>query len=74
MAKTWEYQAGDTVVYVPFGGGERTVKVTAREADIKNCKPGFVGETVGRVGWEPAAVWGYDEQIVKVIRSVQVRK
>jgi hypothetical protein len=70
MAKTWDYSAGDTVTYVPFGGGERRVKVTSREADVKGGMPGFVGELIGRKGWDPAAVWGYDEQIVKVSRSV----
>lgn len=61
-----EYSVGDTVQYRTFDDSIRTVKVTAREADIKNCKPGFIGETVNRQGWEPASVWGYDHQITSV--------
>lgn len=43
---TADYKVGDVVKYSPFGGGVRTVKVTSRESDIKNGRPGFLGELV----------------------------
>jgi hypothetical protein len=52
------YKVGDVIAYTPFGGGSRTVTVTAREADIKNGRPGFDG-----VAEHGGSVWGYDDQI-----------
>lgn len=57
-----DYEVGDTIVYSPFGGGERVVLVDEKEADIKNGRPGFGGTIVG----EGMGVWGYDSQIVRV--------
>jgi len=63
-----EYEVGDVIDYSPFDGGSRRVVVTAREADIKNGRPGFDGNEVGgstHEGW-----WGYDDQILRVVRRV----
>lgn len=71
-----QYEVGDTIRYSPFGGGIRSVKVTGKDADIKNCKPGFIGILTDSVSGAPVpsetepgtdqTVWGYDNQIVSV--------
>lgn len=55
------YKVGDRVGYSPFGGGIRLCRVTAREADVKNGRPGFVG-----YGADGMDYWGYDDQILFV--------
>jgi hypothetical protein len=70
MTNTIEYWTGDLVIYRPFGGGTRRVKITAKYDDIKNGRPGFDGVLVddaGALGGNDAlSVWGYDDQIVEV--------
>lgn len=65
-----EYRVGDVIEYGMFGGGSRIVKVTAREANIKNGRAGFDGDLVretGGSGLTPGnGVWGYDDQIIRV--------
>jgi hypothetical protein len=56
------YKEGDTITYIPFGGGYRTGIVTEKFDDIKNGLPGFDLEL--EVGGQ---VWGYDSQIIKVL-------
>ncbi len=66
-----EYEAGDVIVYRPFGGGLRRVRVEERLADVKRGRPGFDGVVVsGPEKGQP--VWGYDDQIVplRVIQRV----
>ena len=67
MAKL-DYEIGDTIVYMTFGGTFRKVVVTDKEDDIKNGRPGFGGTLVHRdpEGWND--VWGYDSQITSVTR------
>lgn len=60
-----DYKAGDTVVYNSFGGS-RTVVVTDKYEDVKNGRPGFDGYVVGDPSY---TVWGYDSQIVNVVRQ-----
>lgn len=64
------YSVGNTIKYQTFCIYHRVVRVTAKEDDIKNGKPGFDGvlissdnpsDTVG------SSVWGYDSQIVEVV-------
>ena len=65
-----DYEAGDVIVYRPFGGGLRRVRVEERLADVKKGRPGFDGVVVS--GPEKGqAVWGYDDQIVplQVLRT-----
>ncbi len=57
------YGIGDTVIYLPFCGPEREVKVQEKDEDIKNGRPGFAGQMP-----DGAAVWGYDSQVVAVRR------
>lgn len=58
-----EYEAGDVIVYRPFGGGLRRVRVSERLPDVKHGLPGFDGTVVsGAETW--LNVWGYDYQIM----------
>jgi hypothetical protein len=58
-----DYEAGDVIVYQPFGGGLRRVRVEQRLANVKRGRPGFDGVVVsGPEKGQP--VWGYDDQIV----------
>lgn len=63
-----DYDVGDIVVYVPFGGGTRRVLVDTKEPDIKNGRPGFAGSDLD-YGGDEAGVWGYDSQIISVERK-----
>jgi hypothetical protein len=58
------YTVGDVVCYTAFGGTRRYVRVTHKEADIKNGEAGFDGVTIDL----HQTVWGYDRQIVSVDR------
>lgn len=65
-----DYDINDLVIYRPFGGGTRRVRVATKEADVKNGRPGFSGQLVDEDGSLTAGdtygVWGYDSQIVEV--------
>lgn len=63
----FSYRAGDEIEYEDLGGGRRIVRVTAKSNDIKNGCPGF--DCVGNNGeqW-----WGYDYQIIRVVRRPEV--
>lgn len=63
-----DYKVGDVVEYRPFGGGIRRVEVTNKDADVKNGLPGFDGELVDAGDQEWRGVWGYDDQIIRVVR------
>jgi hypothetical protein len=65
MHMTIDYEVGDTIEYSPFGGGVRRVLVEAKESDIKNGYPGFDGTIAGG----EATVWGYDDQIIRVVKK-----
>jgi hypothetical protein len=60
------YDVGSIIVYRPFGGGERMVKVTAKESDVKNGESGFDGEIIDGAE-DGREVWGYDSQILRVV-------
>lgn len=68
------YKEGSIIVYRPFGGGRRTVLVECKESNIKNGRPGFDGVLCDREGKpihdeHEGGVWGYDDQIISVLRS-----
>jgi hypothetical protein len=66
-----EYGIGSRISYRTFGGAIRTVEVTGRYADVKNGRPGFDGNLYlghGAIRQEFQAVWGYDSQIVEVLK------
>lgn len=67
------YSIGDTIVYSAFGGEERTIIVEEKESDIKNGRPGFSGSSPdgngNGNGWGHCGYWGYDSQIIRVIRK-----
>lgn len=59
-----QYEVGDTITYIAFGGERRTVVVTERDEDIKNGYPGFDAMLPNG-----GCVWGYDDQIIQVERK-----
>jgi len=59
----FKYLVGSVIQYVSFGGGLRTVTVDEKVDDIKGGRSGFGGITDRG---EP--VWGYDDQIVAVVK------
>jgi len=67
-----DYREGSIIVYSPFGGGKRRVLVDEKDSDIKNGRPGFAGHQVdadgNRIGGEDEGCWGYDDQIVRVVK------
>ena len=69
-----DYNVGDVIAQTPFGGGVRYVRVTSKDQNIKNGRPGFDGDLVLRDGtpveMEFSGVWGYDDQITEVIKGI----
>lgn len=64
------YKAGDVIEYQTFGGGNiRRVLVEYREDNIKNCRPGFSGTAIEGGADADMSVWGYDDQIISVVRK-----
>lgn len=65
------YKVGSVIVYSPFGGGRRTVRVDEKDSDIKNGRPGFGGVLLkdGEPVEDGGGVWGYDSQIITVLRQ-----
>ena len=63
MTTTPAYGPGDTIEYRTFSGRSRRVVVEFRDDDIKDGQPGFDGLEVGT----QEGVWGYDDQVVRVI-------
>ena len=59
-----KYSEGSIIDYQTWTGEIRRVIVTNREDDIKNGRSGFDGVLVGDTG---NAVWGYDDQIVRIV-------
>lgn len=59
----FKYKVGSTIKYSQFDGGDRTVVVENKEADIKNGRPGFDGTNAAGEG-----CWGYDDQIIGVVK------
>ena len=67
------YKVGDTVRYETFTGELRTVRVTAKLAEIKNGRPGFDGVEVQPHIKPNLNVWGYNSQILRVFCHEQKR-
>lgn len=61
------YQIGDIIEYTTFDGSVRRVLVDNKEVDIKHGAAGFTGNLVG-VPKDHHGVWGYDYQILRVLR------
>ena len=58
------YRVGSVIEYHSFGSEyARRVVVESKETDVKNGRPGFDGLLVDGT----LAVWGYDDQISRVI-------
>jgi hypothetical protein len=71
---TEQYEEGDTIEYATPGGERRVVRVDLKSDDIKNGRPGFDG-TIIRAGNTATGqtVWGYDDQIVRVVARKEGR-
>ena len=63
---TKKYRKGSIIEYKTFDGSLRKVLVTAIIPNIKNKKDGFDGLVVGD-GCGDYSVWGYDDQIIRVV-------
>jgi hypothetical protein len=67
-----DYEVGDIIEY-ETGSAIRRVRVTARHEDINHGEPGFdavfmSGQSeLGKKLEVGDGVWGYDEQIVRVV-------
>lgn len=61
------YEIGDVVEYVTFGGETRIVEVIWK-GDVKDGEPGFDGVEPGTDPNAPSCVWGYNDQITRVIK------
>jgi hypothetical protein len=59
-----DYTEGSIIAYYAFGNEYREVLVETKEDDVKNGQPGFDGTTTDGLN-----VWGYDSQIITVIRK-----
>jgi len=68
--KVPNYKVGSIIEYETFGGGIRVVKVTGKEDDIKNGRPGFSGDELNPKTLKPTGVdaWGYDYQIKRLVK------
>jgi len=70
--KQLNYGEGSIIIYNAFGGCRRKVLVEEKERDIKNGRPGFSGVMVGPdnkpLADDDAGVWGYDDQILQVVK------
>jgi len=60
-----EYKVGDTIRYRAFGGEVRKIRIDYRTDDIKDNRAGFDGTMIDT----GMGVWGYDEQIIQVIKE-----
>jgi len=60
------YRIGSVIEYRTFTGMARTVLVKEKESDIKNGRAGFAAYQ--KLGMITVGVWGYDDQITKVIK------
>lgn len=73
------YKVGSIIQYRTLSGGIRVVKVTDKDDDIKNGKAGFDGIELDPRTRKPKPpvvrgdkdlnVWGYDNDIEKVIKK-----
>lgn len=62
------YEVGNIVEHITFNGGTRQVIVFEKHEDVNKGKPGFDGREIINDGWTLGNdVWGYDEQIVRVV-------
>lgn len=69
------YKVGDVIEQEVFGGQRRFVLVGERHGCIKNGMPGFDGRQCDRHGSEIGrddpignGVWGYDYQVIRVVK------
>ena len=59
-----KYSEGSIIDYRTWTGEVRRVLVKTREDDVKNGRSGFDGVMTNDTTFE---VWGYDDQIIRVV-------
>ena len=64
-----DYKIGDIIEYRNFGGEILKVLVDEKEEDIKNGESGFSGDIINCEDDDEKGVWGYDSQIIGVIKK-----
>jgi len=69
-----EYEIGDIIEYRNFGGEILKVLVDEKEEDIKNGESGFSGDIINCKDDDEKGVWGYDSQIIEVIKKWMIKK
>jgi hypothetical protein len=62
----FDYAVGSIIQYRAFGGVFRIVRVTEKEADVKNGEPGFCGVVI-EGDESDQDIWGYDSQITRIV-------
>jgi len=70
------YNVGDIILQQSWTSGQRLIRITNKSSDIKNGEAGFDGIVCDKDGKEvdtkPSSwnkVWGYDDQIIKVVKK-----
>jgi len=71
LTETVKYKLGDIIEYISMGGERRIVKIVNTEKNIKKGYPGFDGDEVDPKTFKPTGetYWGYDDQILKVVKK-----
>lgn len=67
-----DYNVGDVICVRTSMGTFRIVLVEEKLADIKNGEPGFSGVCMPPGG--AAVVWGYDFQVLHVVKKAEPAK
>lgn len=63
------YNVGDIIQYRTFSGTVRSVLVEEKDDDVKNGRPGFAGRNVSASPGDAPHVWGYDADIIRVVKK-----
>lgn len=64
-----DLSVGDVIEYAAFGGEKRIVRIEHLEEDVKNGLPGFDGVQIDMPIGDDWKVWGYCDQILRIIRK-----
>jgi len=65
--ESFGFGVGSVIEYRAFGGDLRTVLVDEVDFDIKNGRPGFAGDLPNDGDGAMTSVWGYCDQVVRVL-------
>jgi hypothetical protein len=62
-----DFEIGDVIEYRTFGGDLRIIIVEGKDDDVKNGRPGFDGRLVNEKSGQSGGVWGYTEDITRIV-------